>query len=211
MSTDVIDLFYLHRVDPKVPIEDTVGGMADLVRDGLVRHIGLSEVSAVTIRRAHAVHPLAAVQSEFSLFSRDLLDNGVLATLGELGNQQGDRRPALPVPPHGRRAPVVRPVGATGDLPVTGRGNRAALRPVRRCRSQASPNPDEDLRSLRRPEPSAAAARACPRTTTKTKLQRATISSIRRPRPGTRRAVDRCQPASTTQAVLVPRKTSSRW
>jgi aryl-alcohol dehydrogenase-like predicted oxidoreductase len=85
LGTDVIDLFYLHRVDPKVPIEDTVGGMAELVREGLVRHIGLSEVSAATIRRAHAVHPLAAVQSEFSLFSRDLLDNGVLDTLRELG------------------------------------------------------------------------------------------------------------------------------
>ncbi|WP_370444714.1 aldo/keto reductase [Amycolatopsis sp. CA-128772] len=85
LGTDVIDLFYLHRVDPAVPIEETVGGMAELVRDGLVRHIGLSEVSAATIRRAHAVHPLAAVQSEFSLFSRDVLDNGVLDTLRQLG------------------------------------------------------------------------------------------------------------------------------
>ncbi|WP_307868783.1 aldo/keto reductase [Umezawaea beigongshangensis] len=85
LGTDVIDLFYLHRVDPAVPIEETVGGMAELVRDGLVRHIGLSEVSAATVRRAHAVHPLAAVQSEFSLFSRDLLGNGVLDVLRELG------------------------------------------------------------------------------------------------------------------------------
>ncbi|MGJ6967710.1 aldo/keto reductase [Streptosporangium sp. G11] len=85
LGTDVIDLFYLHRVDPAVPIEETVGGMAELVRDGLVRHIGLSEVSAATIRRANAVHPIAVVQSEFSLFSRDLLTNGVLDTLGELG------------------------------------------------------------------------------------------------------------------------------
>jgi aryl-alcohol dehydrogenase-like predicted oxidoreductase len=84
LGTDVIDLFYLHRVDPAVPIEETVGGMADLVREGLVRHIGLSEVSVATIRRAQAVAPLAAVQSEFSLFSRDLLDNGVLDTLREL-------------------------------------------------------------------------------------------------------------------------------
>lgn len=85
LGTDVLDLFTLHRVDPAVPIEETVGGMADLVREGLVRHIGLSEVSAATIRRAHAIHPIAAVQSEFSLFSRDLLGNGVLDTLRELG------------------------------------------------------------------------------------------------------------------------------
>ncbi|MFD9292553.1 aldo/keto reductase [Streptomyces sp. NPDC060030] len=84
-GTDVIDLYYMHRVDPNTPIEETVGGMAELVTAGKVRYIGLSEVSAATIRRAHAVHPLTAVQSEMSLFSQDLLDGGIKATLDELG------------------------------------------------------------------------------------------------------------------------------
>ncbi|HEV7709544.1 MAG TPA: aldo/keto reductase [Asanoa sp.] len=85
LGTDVIDLYYLHRVDPAVPIEESVGGMAELVRAGKVRHIGLSEASAGTIRRGHAVHPLAAVQSEFSLFARDVTHNGEKATMDELG------------------------------------------------------------------------------------------------------------------------------
>ena len=70
LGIEVIDLYYLHRVDPAVPIEETVGAMADLVRAGKVRHLGLSEVSAATLRRAVAVHPIAAVQSEYSLFER---------------------------------------------------------------------------------------------------------------------------------------------
>ncbi|MCS5497033.1 aldo/keto reductase [Cnuibacter physcomitrellae] len=85
LGTDVIDLYYLHRVDPQVPIEESVGAMAELVAEGKVRHIGLSEASAATIRRAHAVHPLAAVQSEFSLFARDVLHNDEKATVDELG------------------------------------------------------------------------------------------------------------------------------
>ena len=85
LGTDVIDLYYLHRADPAVPIEESVGAMADLVTTGKVRHIGLSEVSADTIRRAHAVHPLTAVQSEFSLFSPDVLRNGEKAVMAELG------------------------------------------------------------------------------------------------------------------------------
>lgn len=72
LGTDVIDLYYLHRLDHKVPIEDSVGAMADLVRAGKIREIGLSEVSAATLRRAHAVHPVAAVQSEYSLWSRNV-------------------------------------------------------------------------------------------------------------------------------------------
>ena len=71
LGIDVIDLFYQHRVDPDVPIEDTVGAMAELVREGKVRALGLSEASVATIRRAHAVHPIAAVQSEYSLWTRD--------------------------------------------------------------------------------------------------------------------------------------------
>ena len=85
LGTDVIDLYLLHRVDPQVPIEESVGALAELVTAGKVRHIGLSEASAATIRRAHAVHPLAAVQSEFSLFSRDVLVNGEKAAMDALG------------------------------------------------------------------------------------------------------------------------------
>jgi aryl-alcohol dehydrogenase-like predicted oxidoreductase len=85
LGTDYIDLYYLHRVDPQVPVEESVGAMAGLVAAGKVRHIGLSEASSATIRRAHAVHPLAAVQSEYSLFARDLQHNGEKATLDELG------------------------------------------------------------------------------------------------------------------------------
>ncbi|MBE3001922.1 aldo/keto reductase [Nocardiopsis sp. HNM0947] len=72
LDTDVIDLYYMHRVDLGVPVEETVGAMAELVREGKVRHLGLSEVTAEELRRAHAVHPIAAVQSEWSLWSRDV-------------------------------------------------------------------------------------------------------------------------------------------
>ncbi|HLH02388.1 MAG TPA: aldo/keto reductase [Bryobacteraceae bacterium] len=84
LGVDVIDLYYLHRVDPGVPIEDTVGAMADLVRAGKIRHIGLSEASAATVRRAHKVHPVTALQTEYSLFTRDP-EGELLATLRELG------------------------------------------------------------------------------------------------------------------------------
>ena len=84
LETDVIDLYFVHRVDPDVPIEETIGGLAVLVAEGKVRHIGLSEVSARTIRRAHAVHPLAAVESEYSLWTRGIEDE-VLPTCRELG------------------------------------------------------------------------------------------------------------------------------
>ncbi|MEE9927219.1 aldo/keto reductase [Microvirgula aerodenitrificans] len=84
LGVDCIDLLYQHRVDPQVPIEDTVGAMAELVRAGKVRHLGLSEVSAATLRRAHAVHPIAAVQSEYSLWSRDA-EREVLPVCRELG------------------------------------------------------------------------------------------------------------------------------
>ncbi len=85
LGIETIDLYYQHRVDNDTPIEETVGAMAELVRAGKVRYLGLSEASAATIRRAHAVHPIAALQTEYSLFSRDIEDNGVLATLRELG------------------------------------------------------------------------------------------------------------------------------
>lgn len=84
LGVDVIDLYYQHRVDPNVPIEDTVGAMADLVSEGRIRHIGLSEASSETIRRAHKIHPITALQSEYSLWTRDPED-GVLDTCRELG------------------------------------------------------------------------------------------------------------------------------
>jgi aryl-alcohol dehydrogenase-like predicted oxidoreductase len=84
LGVEHIDLYYQHRVDPKTPIEETVGAMAELVKEGKVRHLGLSEASAATIRRAHAVHPITAVQSEFSLWTRDV-EEEVLPTLAELG------------------------------------------------------------------------------------------------------------------------------
>ena len=84
LGTDYVDLYYQHRVDPNVPIEETVGAMADLVAEGKIRHIGLSEAAADTIRRANAVHPITAVQTEYSLWSRDPEDE-VLPTCRELG------------------------------------------------------------------------------------------------------------------------------
>jgi len=84
LGTDYIDLYYQHRVDPTVPIEETIEAMAALVREGKVRYIGLSEAAPATIRRAHAVHPLSALQTEYSLWSRDPEDE-ILPTLRELG------------------------------------------------------------------------------------------------------------------------------
>jgi aryl-alcohol dehydrogenase-like predicted oxidoreductase len=84
LGTEVIDLYYLHRWDPRVPIEDSVGAMADLVREGKVRALGLSEVSAATLMRAHAVHPIVAVQSEYSLWSRNV-EIGVLQACRAIG------------------------------------------------------------------------------------------------------------------------------
>ncbi|MGH7612358.1 MAG: aldo/keto reductase [Candidatus Dormibacteria bacterium] len=84
LNTDHIDLYYQHRVDPRVPIEETVGAMAELVEEGKVRYLGLSEAAPATIRRAHAVHPISALQTEYSLFSRDP-EAEILPTLRELG------------------------------------------------------------------------------------------------------------------------------
>ena len=84
LGVETIDLYYQHRVDPKTPIEDTVGAMAELVREGKVRHLGLSEAAPATIRRAAKVHPIAALQTEYSLWSRDVEDE-ILPTVRELG------------------------------------------------------------------------------------------------------------------------------
>ncbi|MCG7392272.1 aldo/keto reductase [Microvirga sp. ACRRW] len=84
LKVDVIDLYYQHRVDPDTPIEDTVGAMADLVREGKVRYLGLSEAAPQTIRRAHTVHPITALQTEYSLWSRDPEDE-ILGVVRDLG------------------------------------------------------------------------------------------------------------------------------
>jgi aryl-alcohol dehydrogenase-like predicted oxidoreductase len=114
LGVEVIDLYYQHRVDPKVPIEETVGAMADLVKAGKVRYLGLSEAGAATIRRAHATAPISALQTEYSLWSRDPEDE-LLATVRELGIGfvaysplsrgflTGDARPAEELPADDRR------------------------------------------------------------------------------------------------------------
>lgn len=84
LGTDYIDLYYLHRVDPNTPIEETVQAMSDLVKEGKVGYIGLSEASSETIRKAHSIHPLTAVQSEYSLFERSIEEDGIIKTLEEL-------------------------------------------------------------------------------------------------------------------------------
>jgi len=85
LGTDYIDLYYLHRLDPNTPIEETVAAMAELVKEGKIGYIGLSEVSSETIRKAHAIYPLTALQTEYSLFERTSEEAGILDTLKELG------------------------------------------------------------------------------------------------------------------------------
>lgn len=85
LGTDHIDLYYQHRVDPRVPVEETFGAPGELVAAGKIRYLGISEASAGTVRRAHAGAPLSAVQTEYSLFSRQVKSNGVLTTARELG------------------------------------------------------------------------------------------------------------------------------
>lgn len=84
LRIEIIDLYYLHRVDQQVPIEDTVGAMADLVKEGKIRYMGLSEASSSTLQRAYKVHPIAALQTEYSVLTRDV-ENGILGTCRELG------------------------------------------------------------------------------------------------------------------------------
>ena len=84
LGTEVIDLYYLHRLDPQTPIEETVGAMSELVKEGKVRHLGLSEVSGETLKKAHAIHPISALQSEYSLWSTDIEEVSI-PTCNELG------------------------------------------------------------------------------------------------------------------------------
>ncbi|HEY1723009.1 MAG TPA: aldo/keto reductase [Magnetospirillaceae bacterium] len=111
LGIDVIDLFYLHRIDRAVPIEDTVGALADLIHAGKIKGIGLCEVSSVTLRRAHGTHPIAAVQSEYSLWSREVEDK-ILPTCRELGIA------FVPYSPLGRGF-LSGEVKAVDDLPTT--------------------------------------------------------------------------------------------
>ena len=85
LGTDYVDLYYLHRLDPNTPIEETVGAMSRLVEAGKVRYIGLSEVTVDVLRRAHAVHPITALETEYSLFDRTVEENGILAATREMG------------------------------------------------------------------------------------------------------------------------------
>jgi aryl-alcohol dehydrogenase-like predicted oxidoreductase len=85
LGTDYVDLYYLHRVDPATPVEETVGAMSRLVEEGKVRYLGLSEVPADVLRRAHAVHPISALESEYSLFDRRVEDEGIIEAARELG------------------------------------------------------------------------------------------------------------------------------
>ena len=85
LGTDYIDLYYMHRLDPNTPIEETVGAMAELVKEGKVGYIGLSEVSSETIKKAHQIHPITAIQTEYSLFERGVEEAGILDTIKELG------------------------------------------------------------------------------------------------------------------------------
>ena len=85
LGIETIDLYYQHRVDPNTPIEDTIGAMAELVKEGKIKYLGMSEASAETLRRAVKIHPITALQSEYSLWTRDVEDNNVLATCRELG------------------------------------------------------------------------------------------------------------------------------
>ncbi|MBS1551565.1 MAG: aldo/keto reductase [Bacteroidetes bacterium] len=85
LETDYVDLYYIHRIDPNIPVEETIGAMSDLVKIGKARYIGLSEASASTIRKAHSVHPVSALQTEYSLFERSIEENGILETVNELG------------------------------------------------------------------------------------------------------------------------------
>ncbi len=85
LNIDTIDLYYAHRIDPQVPVEETVGAMAELVKEGKVRYLGLSEASAESLKKAHAIHPITALQSEYSMITRDVETNGILDTVRELG------------------------------------------------------------------------------------------------------------------------------
>ena len=157
LGVDVIDLYYQHRVDKTVPIEETVGAMAELVAAGKVRHLGLSEASAATIRRAHATHPITALQSEYSLFTRDIEDE-ILPTIRELGIG------LVPYSPLGRglltgtiTEPAVPLAMATSGGRRTSRGSRVTRwPPTSRSSTTCAPS-----RTRRRSRPARSRWRGC--------------------------------------------------
>ncbi len=128
LNVDVIDLYYLHRRTADVPIEDTIGAMAELVTAGKVRHLGLSEVNADTLRQAHAVHPITALQSEYSLFNRALAD-AVLPVAPRAGHRRGAVLAGRPRFPHGN-------LDQLRNLPEGDFRRRAAAVPGREPRPQ---------------------------------------------------------------------------
>ena len=127
LNIEVIDLYYQHRVDPNVPIEDTVGAMAELVREGKVRHLGLSEAAPATIRRAHKVFPITALQTEYSLWTRDI-ETEILPTLRELGIGLVPYCPARTRLPHRRVQIHRRPFRPTISARTT-RASRTKISP----------------------------------------------------------------------------------
>ena len=141
LGTDYVDLYYQHRVDPAVPIEETVGAMADLVAAGKIRHIGLSEAAPETIRRANAVHPITAVQSEYSLWTRDP-EAGVLSTCRELGIG------FVPYSPLGRGFLAGRFASPTSSTRTTSAATARAS--PARISMRTSGSPPRSRRSLRR-------------------------------------------------------------
>jgi aryl-alcohol dehydrogenase-like predicted oxidoreductase len=154
LGVDVIDLFYQHRVDPEVPIEDTVGAMADLVAAGKVRHLGLSEASAKTIARAHAVHRIAAVQSEYSLWERGL-EGEILPALRDLG---------IGLSPTARSAAAFSPAmpGGRRTMPKTTTGATSrACRASTTTRTCASSMPSARWPGRRRPRPRSLRSPGC--------------------------------------------------
>ncbi|MFE5029149.1 aldo/keto reductase [Streptomyces sp. NPDC056656] len=148
LGSDHVDLFYLHRVDPQTPIEETIGAMAELVAEGKVRYLGVCEAAAQTIRRAHAVHPLTAVQTEYSLFERGIEHDAVLETLQELeiGLVAPTRRSGAASSPAPLPAPTTSPK-ATGAAPIPA-SRRGQLRPQSRRRPRSPPHRGRQGRHL---------------------------------------------------------------
>ena len=133
LGIDTIDLIYQHRVDPNVPIEDVAGTVKDLIAEGKARHFGMSEPSVQTLRRAHAVQPVTAVQNEYSLWWRDVERNGILAACDELGDRVRALQPARPrLPRRGRSA------RAPGSETTTFAATTRAFSPTRWRRTRRS-------------------------------------------------------------------------
>ncbi len=135
LGVDHIDLYYQHRVDPDTPIEETVGAMAELVKEGKVRHLGLSEASAETIRRAHAVHPITAVQTEYSLWTRDV--------------EAGDPPDARGAGDRAGRLLAARPRLPLGPLQLARRARRGRLPPPRPALHRREPGAESEARRAR--------------------------------------------------------------